>query len=148
MAVSFYRPMEVVRLFGVFPVKLIFIAGVFILLDLLRLGTSDNVAHFAHLGGIAFGAWSIKNIHGTTNIITITQRWLENVKRHFKKEPKLKVRKGGGDKSYTATDDAFKAHKKARQDEIDAILDKISKSGYDSLTKKEKQILFDQSKNG
>jgi hypothetical protein len=36
----------------------------------------------------------------------------------------------------------YNARKKARQDEIDAILDKIRKSGYDSLTKEEKQTLF------
>lgn len=148
MAVAFYRPMETVRLFGIIPIRLIFIAGIFILLDLLRLGTSDNVAHFAHLGGIAFGAWSIRNIHGTNNIVTQAQRLVENISRRLKKQPKLKVRKGGNQKNYTKTDDSFNAHKKARQEEVDAILDKISKSGYDSLTKKEKQILFDQSKNG
>lgn len=148
MAVAFYRPMETVRLFGIIQIKLIFIAGIFILLDLLRLGTSDNVAHFAHLGGIIFGAWSIRSIHGTDNIVTLTQNWVDNMKRKFKKEPTLKVRKGGNKKTYTATDDKFNTHKKAKQEEIDAILDKISQSGYDSLTKKEKQILFDQSKNG
>ena len=41
---------------------------------------------------------------------------------------------------------AYNARKKARQDEIDAILDKIRRSGYDSLTKEEKQTLFDASR--
>lgn len=149
MAVAFYRPMERVFLFGLIRVRLIYIAGVFILLDLLRLGTMDNVAHFAHLGGIAFGAWSIKDIHSSNNVVNKVQYWVESIIKYFKKEPRLKVRKGGEKKTYnTASDDEYKAHKKAKQAEIDAILDKISKSGYDSLTKREKQILFDQSKNG
>ena len=39
----------------------------------------------------------------------------------------------------------YNAEKKAAQEEIDRILDKIRKSGYDSLSKDEKQTLFDQS---
>ena len=148
MAVAFYRPMEEVMLFGVFRLKMIFIAGAFILIDLMRLGTMDNVAHFAHLGGIAFGIWSIQKLNHPNNVITWTQRLLENTKRKFKKQPKMKVRKGGKPKNYIRSDDDFKAYQKAKQEEIDAILDKISKSGYDSLTKKEKETLFNQSKNG
>ena len=39
-------------------------------------------------------------------------------------------------------------HKKLRQEKTDAILDKIAKSGYESLSKTEKEFLFNQSKNG
>ena len=46
------------------------------------------------------------------------------------------------------TDEEYNAIKKKKQEQVDRILDKISKSGYDSLTKQEKAILFDQSKNG
>ena len=148
MAVAFYRPMEEIFLFGILRVKLIILALVFILMDLFRLGTMDNVAHFAHLGGIVFGIWSIQKLNHPNNIITWAQRSIENIKRSFKNEPKMKVRKGGNKKPHTRTDDEYKAYQKAKQDQIDAILDKISKSGYDSLTKKEKEILFDQSKNG
>ncbi len=45
------------------------------------------------------------------------------------------------------TDWEYNARKKATQEEIDRILDKIRKSGYDSLTKEEKQKLFDSSKH-
>ncbi len=44
------------------------------------------------------------------------------------------------------TDEEYNAEKRKNQEEIDAILDKIRKSGYDSLTKEEKQKLFDQSR--
>jgi hypothetical protein len=45
------------------------------------------------------------------------------------------------------TDEEYNARQRKNQEEIDAILDKIRKSGYDSLTKEEKKKLFDQSRN-
>ncbi|MFN5415855.1 MAG: DUF6576 domain-containing protein, partial [Flavobacteriia bacterium] len=45
-------------------------------------------------------------------------------------------------------DEEFNLDKKKRQEKIDVILDKISKSGYESLTKAEKEFLFKQSNNG
>lgn len=147
MAAAFHRPMAEVYLFGALKVKMIFLAGGFILLDLLRMGSMDNVAHFAHLGGIAFGILSIQKINSRNNIVNWTQRTVENIRKSFKGEPKMKVKKGGKKKNYnTRSDEDYNRHKKASQAQVDAILDKISKSGYDSLTKKEKQILFDQSK--
>lgn len=149
MAVAFYRPMEEVYFFGIIKLKMIFIAGAFILIDLMRLGTMDNVAHFAHLGGIVFGIWSIQKINHPNNVVKWSQRQVENLKRVFNKEPKMKVKKGGGKSKFnTRSDEEYRAYQKAKQEEIDIILDKISKSGYDSLTKKEKEILFNQSKNG
>ena len=44
------------------------------------------------------------------------------------------------------TDEEYNARKRQNQEEVDAILDKIRKSGYDSLTKEEKKKLFDQSR--
>jgi hypothetical protein len=45
------------------------------------------------------------------------------------------------------TDEVFNAEKKATQERIDAILDKISKSGYESLSREEKDYLFNQGKS-
>jgi membrane associated rhomboid family serine protease len=149
MAAAFFRPKAEVMLFGTIRVKMIVIAGVFILLDLIRMGSMDNVAHFAHLGGIAFGILSIQKLQYKSNIVNWTQTTVNNIKKSLKGEPRMKVKKGGTKKKKydTASDEDYNRFKKDRQKEIDAILDKISKSGYDSLTKKEKQILFDQSKN-
>ncbi len=147
MAAAFHRPMAEVYLFGAIKIKMIFIAGIFILMDLLRMGSMDNVAHFAHLGGIAFGILSIQKINSRNNVINWSKRTVDNLTKSLKGEPKMKVHKGGKKKQYnTRSDEDFNRHKKATQAQVDAILDKISKSGYDSLTKKEKQILFDQSK--
>ncbi|WP_107040263.1 rhomboid family intramembrane serine protease [Brumimicrobium mesophilum] len=153
MAAAFYRPMAEVHLFGIVRVKMIYLAGIFILMDLLQMGSSDNVAHFAHLGGAAFGIWSIHKVTSKNNVVNFVQVTVDNFKASFnnKGKPKMKAHKGGksttqsSTKTKKQTDEEYNFSKKQKQAEIDAILDKISKSGYDSLTKREKQVLFDQS---
>src|SRR5690554_188327 len=151
MAAAFYRPMAEVHLFGMIKVKMIYIAGIYILMDLLQMGGADNVAHFAHLGGAAFGILSIYNIDSKKNVINFTRVTVENLKASFNGKPKMKAHKGENTSTKKATqhqtDAEYNLQKKKKQEEIDAILDKISKSGYESLTKHEKQILFDQSNN-
>ena len=113
----------------------------------------DGVAHIAHLGGMVFGFFMIrywrKQMEGGYHNSS-TQDAFDKVRNMF-----------GGRKKYTkqrfdytrnenyTTDfqptDQDEQRKKANQVEIDRILDKIRKSGYDSLSKEEKQTLFDQS---
>ena len=153
MAAAFYRPMAQVHLFGVLKVRMIYIALTFFLLDLFQMGGSDHVAHFAHLGGAIFGFISIYKVGSRKNVINASQRFVKRLKATFKSQPpKMKAHRGGKNRTashsstQTQTDEEYNLQKKKQQEEIDKILDKISKSGYDSLTKKEKQILFDQSK--
>lgn len=112
--------------------------------------SGDGVAHMAHLGGMLFGFLLIRywNRHPDAHFNrTSGQQFFENLKQSFDRRrgssrPDMHVEPGRGTKE---DDMAFNARKKARQDEIDAILDKIRKSGYDSLTKEEKRRLFDAS---
>jgi membrane associated rhomboid family serine protease len=148
-ALAFYRPNLTVSLFGVLNLRLIVLAGIFILYDLFSLSTNDGTAHFAHLGGVIFGLISINGLHRSNNIINVIQRFSEKsisvVVNLFKPKSKLTVRKGG-QSGRPKTDEEFIEQSKIRQAKIDAILDKISKSGYESLTKTEKDFLFQQSK--
>lgn len=144
-ALAFHRPMMKVTVFIV-EVPLILLAGLFILSDFIKIGTGDHTAHFAHLGGALIGFLSVRNLHSSKNIVNYSEMltakfkvFLSNV---FKPKPKLKVEKGG---RTTKTDEQYNAEKKQKQDEINKILDKISKSGYDSLSKAEKEFLFSQS---
>jgi len=149
VAIAFYRPQMKVNLFGMLPVRIIVIAGLFILVDLLALGKEDGTAHFAHLGGAIFGMISIQNMHTSGNIINLSQKLWNTITSLFKKKPNnLKVKKGGKANARFKTDEEYNAEAKNRQEQVDRILDKISKSGYESLTKKEKDFLFNQSKNG
>jgi membrane associated rhomboid family serine protease len=148
MAVSFYRPQTVINLFGVFPVRLIILALVFLGLDFINLTAQDNVGHLAHLGGALLGYFSIQRIHSPSNFITRFEQFGERLRLSvvgkFNREPKMTVYRNPKGTARTKSDEDFLAEKKANQARIDAILDKISKKGYDSLTKDEKQFLFSQ----
>jgi membrane associated rhomboid family serine protease len=112
--------------------------------------SGDEVAHIAHLGGMLFGFLMIRywNRHPGANYNRSRgEAFFENLKRNFEKRskgnPNMHVEEGGSREA----DMEFNARKKHNQEEIDAILDKIRKSGYDSLSKEEKQKLFDASRN-
>lgn len=152
-ALALYRPNLKVHLFGILPVRIIILAGFFILSDFVSLGTLDGTAHFAHLGGAIIGGLSIRSLYSSNNIINRTQAIGDRILRFLAslsdKRPKMKVKKGGNaDGNRQKTDEEYALEKTLRQRKTDAILDKISTSGYDSLTKAEKDFLFNQSKNG
>ncbi len=147
MGLAFYRPNLTVSLFGVFPIRLIFLAGFFLVSDLISLGLNDGVAHFAHIGGALFGALSIRNIHSSKNIITKVQNFIDKIVKSFANRS-TKKQSTNRSNSRMKTDEEYNLEAKKKQMKIDAILDKISKSGYESLTRQEKDFLFNQSKNG
>lgn len=113
--------------------------------------SGDNVAHMAHLGGMLFGFLMIRywnNHPGSNYNRSGGQEFFEKLKRNFENrsnnsKSRMHAERGGSKE----TDREFNARKHQNQEEIDAILDKIRKSGYDSLTKEEKQKLFDASRN-
>ena len=147
-AIAFYQPQMKVQLFGVFPVRIILLAGVFLLLDFVSLGTIDGTAHFAHIGGAVIGMISVQNIFSSSNIITRTEKLGDFILSLFKSDRKAKMKVYKNVNVRREKDEEYNERKKMSQEEIDRILDKISKSGYESLTKKEKDFLFNQSKNG
>ncbi len=117
-------------LFG--AVRLKWIALIYIALDILSLTGGNAGGHVAHLGGALFGFLFIKSYQNGKD-------WSLPFERLVQPKKKLKVvsRNFNTDSSTPEEPD---------QDTIDAILDKISQSGYESLTKKEKNILFKASK--
>ena len=150
LALAFYRPNLEINLFGVLPVRIIIIAGIYLLYDLVSLGSKDGTAHFAHLGGAFVGFLSVQNLQSSNNIINKSEVMIQKIRLFFaslfQPKSKLKVKKGGG--RVIKTDEEYALEAKLKQKKIDAILDKISKSGYESLSKAEKEFLFSQSKNG
>ena len=132
------------------PIKAKWFVMFYVAIDLFSAMSSsgDNVAHMAHLGGMLFGYLMIRywNNHPTAGYGRSNGRqFFDRLKENFEKrsQPKMKVHKGG---TNDREDDwEFNARKKQNQEEIDRILDKIRRSGYDSLTKEEKQKLFDSS---
>lgn len=148
MAMAFHQPQAKVNLFSLFPVRMIWLAAAFLLLDFMNLGLNDGTAHFAHLGGAIIGILSIQNMNSPSNIINRAQKLSMSISKIFSSSgTKMRVEKTEKNTRYK-TDIEYNVEVKTRQMEVDRILDKISKSGYDSLTKKEKEFLFNQSKNG
>ena len=123
------------------PVRIKYIAGIYILISFLGSVGANSGGNIAHLGGALMGFIYIKQLQAGVNWggwITSVLDWIKGI---FKPRSKVKV-------TYRKTEPEAKsaAPKKASQDEIDAILDKISDRGYESLSKDEKEKLFNASK--
>lgn len=119
-----------IRLLFLGDVKLKYLALAYIVLDLIGIATTDAGGSFAHLGGAVLGFGYIRLLKGGTDWSNL-----------FKRKPKLKVVRNEFAKQSPKKTDAV------NQEEIDRILDKISKSGYDKLNKEEKETLFKASKH-
>jgi len=124
------------------PVKIKYIAAFYIFGSLIGTVGSNAGGDIAHLGGALIGFIYTKQLQAGVNWgswITITLQWFKDL---FKPRPKVKVsyrsdrqeQKKSGGKSHIS------------QAELDAILDKISAGGYESLSKDEKEKLFNASK--
>jgi len=150
IAVVIHRPSMQVNLFGFLKMPFFILPLLFLVSDIVSLGSADNVAHFAHLGGALIGFLSVVNLHSSANLITSTERLVDKIKelmnRLLKPKQKMRVERGGG--RVVKSDEQYNMDAKARQEKIDLILEKISKSGYESLSKAEKAFLFSQSNNG
>lgn len=141
VAISFYAPNFKVYLLFFGEVKLKYIAMVSILLDVISIPTSNSGGHLAHIGGALFGFIFISSYKKNKNFTDAFSNFILSIFSIFKPKQKMKV-------SYkkASSDWDYNANKKTEQAEVDEILDKIAKSGYDSLTKIEKEKLFKASK--
>lgn len=123
-------------------IRLKYIALFSVLMDLLSISQGNPGGHIAHLGGAAFGFIFIKLIYNKSSVSNYLDNFFEWFSNGFKSnsKPQLKVK-------YKASSKPSNSEMgKPSQEEIDAILDKINRGGYESLSKKEKEILFKASK--
>lgn len=137
IAVAVYVPNFSINLLFIGPVKLKYIALFAIGLDILSIAGSNAGGHIAHLGGAIFGYFYIAQFRKGKNITKGFDSLMDSLFSMFKPKPKFKV-------TYKnpKTDIDYNKQKIKRQERINKILEKISKHGYDSLTKEEKEILF------
>lgn len=165
VATATYLPDLTIRLFLIGPVKLKWVALAYVLLDYVALSRGANVGgHIGHLGGAAYGLLYMQGMKSGRDLgapleavldalATLLSRGVGGAKSSGSgRAPRRTKAKGlytvhrSVDKEGTTrrarTDEEFNAEKKARQERIDRILDKISKVGYDQLTKDEKDFLF------
>lgn len=140
IAAATYAPQYAVRLMLIGTVKLWHIAACLVVLDLIYVSAENTGGHIAHLAGALFGYIYIKLLQNGTDLtkgITAVQVFAENLFKPKKKTPFKAVHRNAPPVRPSA-----KKEKDIMQKQIDDILDKISKSGYDSLTKEEKDFLF------
>ena len=141
IAAATYTPYYQIRLLLIGTVKLWHVAIVFVLLDLIQASTGNTGGHLAHLAGALFGFGYVKLLQNGTDLTNGVSRVLDFFADLFKPRkstPFKKVHKNNN----PPVKAPVKSTKDITQKQIDDILDKISKSGYDSLTKEEKEFLF------
>ncbi len=150
--IATYTPNSPIRIL-IFNLKLWHIAAFVVLRDLLTLDISDNAGGLiAHLGGAAFGYVYALQLAKGNDIGLWWERIMDSVtsffsgsstksKRTGDKRSRSKMRTVHKKQTTTSTSKG-RLNKTEQQQKIDAILDKISKSGYDSLSKAEKDFLF------
>ncbi|HPB12372.1 MAG: rhomboid family intramembrane serine protease [Bacteroidales bacterium] len=141
VAIAAYVPNYPVHLLLIGRVKIIWIAvGIFVLTSFMDFSVNSG-GKLAHMGGALFGYLYIVNLRKGKDPGRALNRIIDSIASIFKaRKEKMKV-------SYSRkkTDYEYNKAKAERQEKIDRILDKISKGGYDSLTKEEKNLLFSES---
>ncbi|TDP60756.1 rhomboid family intramembrane serine protease [Flavobacterium dankookense] len=147
VATTTYQPLMEIRLLLIGNVKLWHITAVLLLIDLLQIQMSNTGGHIAHLSGAFFGYIYIKLLQNGTDlsrIVTNTITFFATIFDKKKTTPFKKVHVN--DKKTIVKRESKIVIKDKTQQQIDEILDKISQSGYDSLTQEEKEFLFQSGK--
>lgn len=143
VAIASFVPDYTVRLMFVGNVKLKHIAIFYLLLDLLSIPSGNAGGHIAHLGGALFGFLYARQLQKGNNIAAGFEKFLESFFTFIRPRPKMRT----AYKAKTRTETQYHEQKASQKVKLDAILDKISESGYDSLSKDEKDFLFQMNKD-
>ncbi|HET8885841.1 MAG TPA: rhomboid family intramembrane serine protease [Salinimicrobium sp.] len=145
VGIATHIPNMRIRLMFLGSLKFWWIAAFFVIIDIVQIPLNNSGGHLAHLGGALLGYLYVSQLARGLDIGKPFESVVEAFGSFFSKSKKSKLR------TVHRKHKAFnsKPNNKGNdyQQKIDAILDKISKSGYDSLTKSEKDFLFKAGKN-
>lgn len=150
-ATAYREPNYQVQLFLFGTVRLKYLALIVIGIDVISITSNNAGGHIAHLGGALAGLWFAASLNRGTDLTLWINRTLDGLaslfrKKTWERKPKMKIHYGNRAANGREKDYDYNARKKAQSDEIDRILEKLKKSGYESLTTEEKKSLFDASK--
>jgi membrane associated rhomboid family serine protease len=143
VAVTTYQPLMNVRLLLIGNIKLWHITAVILILDLMQFRLDNTGGHISHLAGAVFGFVFIQLLQkgiDLSQIVTGVVTFFTNMVKKSPATPFKTVHKNYGKPVEKRSSKIITKDK--TQQQIDEILDKISQSGYDSLTKEEKEFLF------
>jgi membrane associated rhomboid family serine protease len=137
IAAATYRPDYTLNLFLLGQVKMKWVAIVFVVIDFLSITKGNSGGHIAHLGGALWGFLYAFMLKSDFDIYKI-----------FKKKAKIRVKTVNSENYHKRpkTDEQYNAERAQEQEDVDRILEKIAQNGYSSLSDKEKEFLFRQSK--
>ncbi|MFV1885133.1 MAG: rhomboid family intramembrane serine protease [Balneola sp.] len=142
VAFAMLYPRMPVSLFFLPPIEARYLIGGFIAINVLFLGSGDQVARLVHLGGALAGYLLMRAYNNGTDL-SLIPRYFEYLFRKFKPSSSSKPRTRNKKMSIVSDADIIE---EVEQSELDEILEKISKKGYDALSKEEKRKLFELSK--
>ena len=142
LATAVYVPNYTVYVMFLGQVRIKWIAVFCVISDLALLESGNAGGHIAHIGGAIFGACYTLALRRGTDIAGWVGRLTDGFTGLFKRKPKMKVSYKRPESDYD-----YNARKHDEQKDIDAILDKIAKSGYNGLSEDEKRTLFRNSRN-
>ena len=141
IAAATYSPNLNIQLPLLGRIKLKHIAIFMITLDIISIPKGNAGGHIAHIGGALFGYFYIYQLKKGQDYSILMSKLIDIITNTFKTRSKFKTVHKRAKSDYE-----FNAEKADQQKEINKILEKISKSGYDSLNQKEKDTLFSASK--
>lgn len=127
------------------PIKISYIVAAYVFFSLLGTQGGNAGGNYAHLGGAAMGYIYIKQLQNGRDLGKYVFAIIDFFQGFFKKKSKLTVTHKNKSSFTKSATSSTTANNSVNQAEIDAILDKISRSGYESLSKDEKQKLFSAS---
>ncbi|WP_034891567.1 rhomboid family intramembrane serine protease [Gillisia sp. Hel_I_29] len=146
VAIATHIPDLKIRLMFIGAIKFWYIAAFLVVLDVIQIPFGNAGGHFAHLGGALLGFLYAKQLAKGNDIGAGFEKGIEWFLSLFEsknnKKPKMRTVYKKPQTSTSKTQIKKNISKDEKQQKIDSILDKISKSGYDSLTKQEKDFLF------
>lgn len=131
-AISFHVPNYTIRLLFFGPIKILYLAIALFIFDFFMIPTGNPGGHIAHIGGALFGLLYSLLFLGKNS---------ERIRDFFRPKRNFSASSGGYSQR-PVPDEEYNFRKNENQKKIDEILEKISKGGYDSLTRDEKEFLF------
>ncbi|MDP4204653.1 MAG: rhomboid family intramembrane serine protease [Bacteroidota bacterium] len=136
VTLAFFVPNHVIHIVLIGPVRIKYVALISVLLYVIGISSSNPGGNLAHLGGAFWGMIYGLGLRNGKNYGRGVENLLSALKSPFRTKNKLRV-------SYRSMNNhEYNAMKNEEKKEIDRILDKIGRSGYDSLSKDEKEVLF------
>ncbi len=144
IATAVYAPNLVMNVFLLGPVRLKYIALVcFILTSLIDIDSSNTGGKISHIGGAAFGLIFALQYRKGNDLTRGLTGILDSILNLFSRKPRSNVKVAY---KRPIPDDVYNERKVNEQKKVNEILDKISRSGYESLSKDEKDFLFNASR--